>query len=423
MNRVQALLTLCVLLAAVGLAGAAVVAPALGDVPDARLVVADVEVTPEAPVPDETTTVEFAVENSVGSDTGVTVERVALQERDDETVHAEAEGVGALSVGDGVSLELSTAFEEAGVRDLEVVVEATGEDGEAVVVRRPVTVVVGGVDAAGVTDDVQVDARAVHPAELDEDEAVDVALGAGVGALLGDDDEDEELRTPLVRVEVANFGTATARDVVVEPAAGGDALPRLAVGDVDPGEAESVFVDAGAFDEPTTLAFEVGYTLGTERATSETTLEYRPNRGEVVLTDVDMTLEDGRLAITGNAANPGLGEVHGARVAVEDAAGVEPAYPARDYFVGTVPASEFVRFDLTAQVDDDNATTVPVTVAYLADGEPYEETVELEYAPREEADGEGGSRLSLSLVAVGVGAAVLLLGGGVGWRRWYRGGG
>ena len=412
MNR-RHVLFVCVLLA-----GAGLVAPVLADVPDARLVVSDVTLTPEAPEPGNTTTVEFTVENSVGSATGVTLDRVALRDRGDETVYAEAEGLGSLSVGDDVTLELATAFGETGVTELELVVETEDEEGETVTVTRPITVVVGGVDAAGITDDVQVDARTVHPSELDEDEQLDVDLGAGAGGLFGGDDEDdEERRTPLVRVEVTNFGTAMARGTVVAPSTGNDSLARLAVGDIAPGETESVFFDAGAFDEPTTFDFEASYTLGTDRHTSETALEYRPNRGELVLTDVDMTYEDGTVTVTGNAANPGLGEVTGAVVAVGETEHVEPTYPAREYFVGTVPESEFVRFDLTADTDHENATTVPVTITYLADGDPYERSVELEYDPQTDGQDDESTLPPSIVVAVAAGSVALLIGAAFGWRR------
>ena len=429
MNRSLPLLVVALLLS-----GVAVAAPAVGDVPDARLVVADVTVSPTEPDPLNTTTVEFTVENSAGSATGVALERVALEDRGNETVYAEAEGVGSLSVGDDVTLELATAFEEAGVKDLELVVEAVDEadeeddeadeedvEGETVTVTRPVSVVVGGVDVAGIEDDVQIDARAVHPSELEDGEQLDVDLGTG-GVFGDDEDEEEELRTPLVRVEVANFGTATARDVVVSPTADNESLARSAVPDVAPGESESVLFDAGDFDEPTTFEFEAAYTLGTERATSETSLDYRPNRGELVLTDVDMVYEDGTVTVTGNAANIGLGEANGAIVSIGETTYVDPAYPAREYFVGTVPESEFVRFDLTADVDHANATTVPVTVTYLADGDPYNESVELEYDARTE-DGLGDDPgVPLSTV-VGVTGSVLLVGivVALGWRRFARG--
>jgi hypothetical protein len=409
------ILVVCVLLVSVSAA-----VPAAADVPDARLVVSDVAVTPSAPEPGNTTTIEFTVANSGGSTTGVAVDRVALRNRTDGTVHAEASGLGSLSTGDDVTLELSTAFEDAGVKDLELAVETEDEDGETVTVTRPVTIVVGGVDAAGITDDVQVDARTVLPSELEEDEQLNVDLGADASGLLGGDgeDDDEELRTPLVRVEVTNFGTATARDVVVAPSTANESLARIAVDDVAPGTSESVFFDAGDFDDPTTIDFEASYTLGTERNASETTLAYRPNHGEVVLTDVDMTLEDGTVTVTGNAANPGLGAVNGAIVSIGETEYVEPAYPAREYFVGTIPESEFVRFDLTADVDDANATTVPVTVTYLADGDPYERTVELPYDARSEADeSDGGSGVPLSVLAMIVGSVVIVGGVALGWRR------
>lgn len=415
------------MLLALSIVGAAV--PVAADVPDARLVVSDVSVTPPAPAPGNTTTVEFTVENSAGSSTGVNVSRVALRDRTgtSPTVYEEARRVGALSVGDDVTLELATAFEEAGVHELELVVEAVEEDDESVLVTRPVTVVVGGVDAAGVADDVQVDARTVDPSELEEEnQQLNVGLGANDVLSNGQSEEDDQQRprTPLVRVEVTNFGTAAARDVVVEPSANGTDLPRLAVADVAPGETETALFDPREFDEPTRFAFVANYTLGTERSTSETTFQYRPNRGRIVLTDVDMVRKGDRLEVTGNAANPGLGEVNGATVAVGESVGVDPAYPARSYFVGTVPGSEFVRFDLAATVDPANATTVPVTVSYLADGRSYERTVELAYDPRTPSDGSDDSNVPLGAVgAAGVVGSLLLVGGSVvGWRRWYRAG-
>ncbi len=407
------LLTVCALLAALILA-----VPVAADVPDARLVVSEMTVTPEAPETENTTTVEFTIENSAGSATGVTLDRIALQNRTDETVHVEAEAFGSLSIGDDVTLELSTAFENAGVHDLELVVEATDEDGETVAITRPLTIVVGGVDAAGITDDVQIDARTVHPSELDTDEQFDIDLGGGAGGLFGDDDDEEELRTPIIRVEVTNFGTATAREVVITPSTANGSLARLAVDDVAPGDSRSVLFDASDFDEPTRFDFEAAYTLGTERNASETSLEYRPNRGEVVLTDIDMNVEDGTVTVTGNAANPGLGEVNGAIVSIGETDYVDPTYPAREYFVGTVPESEFVRFDLTAAVDHNNATMVPVTITYLADGEPYERTVELPYEPQIEAEGEtDSSPVPVSVVVAVVGSLALVVSTAFGWRR------
>lgn len=413
MNR-RRLLLVCFLLAAAGLA-----VPVAADVPDARLVVSDVTVTPDTPDPGNTTTVEFTVENSAGSASAVALDRVELRDSDRfSATRADAEDLGSLSVGDDVTLELATAFTDTGVKELELHVETETVAGEQVTVTRPVTIVVGGVDAAGIDDDVQVDARTVRPSDL-EDDGVDVDLGADADGLLGgDDDDDEDRRATLVLVEVTNFGTATARDAVVTPSTDAGSLARIAVGDVEAGEAERVVFDAGRFDEPTTVGFEAGYTLGTERRASETTLEYRPNRGEIVLTDVDMTFTDGTVTVTGNAANTGLGEVNGAIVAVGGTEHLEPAYPAREYFVGTVPESEFVRFDVTADVDHDNATAVPVTVTYLADGDPYERTVELPYDARadDEADGDG-SGVSLWVLTALAGSAALVAGVALGWRR------
>jgi len=154
MNR-RRLLLVCFLLAAAGLA-----VPVAADVPDARLVVSDVTVTPDTPDPGNTTTVEFTIENSAGSASAVALDRVELRDSDRfSATRADAEDLGSLSVGDDVTLELATAFTDTGVKELELHVETETVAGEQVTVTRPVTIVVGGVDAAGIDDDVQVDAR------------------------------------------------------------------------------------------------------------------------------------------------------------------------------------------------------------------------------------------------------------------------
>jgi hypothetical protein len=105
--------------------------------------------------------------------------------------------------------------------------------------------------------------------------------------------------------------------------------------------------------------------------------------------------------------------VTGVVLAVGDATGVSPAYPQRDYFVGTVEGSEFAPFELTARVDE-NATRIPVVVTYAVDGEVREETVPLPVAA-DLVEGEQSDRsLPLSLwlgvagVAVAAAAAVVV---------------
>ena len=111
-------------------------------------------------------------------------------------------------------------------------------------------------------------------------------------------------------------------------------------------------------------------------------------------------------------------------LAVVPAEGVEPVAPNREYFVGTVPASDFVSFDLTARIDDD-VTSVPVRVTYLADGVERSEDVSVPYEPPETVAGEsdGGGGLGLLGSVVLLVAVVAVAAGGVLWWRRRDGGG
>lgn len=410
-------------------------------VPDARLIVDDATVTPETPDPGETTTVDLSVSNSAGSGEPVTIDSVTLS--DEERTYASAENVSALSPGDSVTVPLSTAFDEAGVHELTATVNGsyadTDDDGEqiteTVTITYPVTVVVGGVDADGIKDDVQVDAQAVDASSIENDEeepaaGVDLNVGDLGGALGGaniqqpDDGEEEEdsgdrVGDRLLRIEVTNFGSATARSVVVEPAANESDLPRLPVADLEPGQQEIVYVDLARIDNASTVDVTARYTLGTERLTSATAYEYAPEQvpsAALQFTDLDLVTDGDVVKISGNVANVGTAGASGAVVAVEESEGVDPIYPQRSYFVGAVPESDFVGFDLTASVDANATDSVPITVTYLDDGVEQERTVELEYVPREQASGEDGR--TLWPFALAGSAALLVFGGGaLVWRQ------
>lgn len=411
-------------------------------VPDARLIVDDVEVSPETPAPDETTTVDLTVSNSAGSGEPVTVDKARLH--DDERTYATAENVSALSPGDTVTIPLSTAFEEAGVHELTATVNGTytttDEDGdeieESVTITYPVTVVVGGVDAGGIEDDVQVDAQAVDASDIETEDEEDAAAGVDLnvgdlGGAFGDvgiedgdaaaDDEDQAANRSsdrLLRIEVTNFGTATARSVVVEPAANETSLPRIPASDLAPGEQETVFLDLDRVERAGTIDVTARYTLGTDRLASATAYEYTPERTPTAtldLTDLDIVADGEQVQISGNVANVGTAGANGAVVAVEPAAGVEPTYPQRNYFVGAVPESDFVGFDLTATVDED-VTEVPITVTYLDDGVEQKHTVELDYTPREQSGGDDGRTVWPFALAGGI-SLLALGGGGLVWRK------
>lgn len=264
---------------------------------------------------------------------------------------------------------------------------------------------------------------AVEP--IEEGEA-DGANAGGLGGLLGGagptggtlagQDSDEDAGPPeALAVRVTNFGNAPVKEAVVVPTADGERLPRVRVGNLAPGESRTVEVSLAPLDAPATVTGTVEYTIGGRTGTATGSYEFSPPTGELTITGVDLTLEDGTLTVTGNAGNIGDGEVTGVVVSVGETAGVQPAYPNRDYFIGTVAGSEFAPFELTAQVDPANATAVPIEVTYRAAGEQRTEMVRLPLEGVESASEEssfggdsalaGGLALGIALLA---GAGVLL---------------
>ncbi|MFC7234779.1 CARDB domain-containing protein [Halosegnis marinus] len=242
-------------------------------------------------------------------------------------------------------------------------------------------------------------------------------LGGGAAPTGGDtlrsQGTDEGSGAPdALAVEVTNFGNAPIRDAVVVPTTEDRRLPRVAVGTLAPGESTTVEVSLAALRGPANVTATVEYATAGRTGTAAGSYDYRPPAGEIRLTGVNLSLVDGRLVVTGNAGNVGDGEVTGVVVRLLAAEGVEPAYPSRDYFVGTVEGSEFAPFELTARVDAANATSVPVEVTYRAGGEERSRVVSLPVEgvePREEPETTGANAavagaLVLALATVAGGA-------------------
>lgn len=493
-----------VALLAVALVLSAVVpAIAVGAVPDARITVSGLSVAPDRPVAGEPVTVTATVQNSPGSSSAVSVESVELS-ADGGNVRARASGVGSLSPGDSLTVDLVTTFESPGERSLHVEVTAEDADGEEVTVRRPLGVVieesppqldieftepvadtenraavvvsnpsttprrnleltvsgegVRGVDARatvpsldpGESETVNLTVsprtgegslnatlayttstgardttRLVHEFEaepLREDVGVAVrrapedeqgtasadassltgllglagatGAGGGGGNALQSQGEEEASGDALA-VEVTNFGNAPVEDALVVPRAGDRTLPRRFVGTLAPGESTTVTVSLDGVDAATVEAV-ARYEVAGRNGSATGSFDYRPPSGELRVTDVDLSFtDDGRLLVTGNAGNVGDGEVGGVVVSVGSNEHVSPAYPQRDYFVGTVEANEFAPFELTAEVDAANASRIPVGVTYRTGGETVTENVTLPYDPSLAPENRGDGSASL----------------------------
>ena len=265
-------------------------------------------------------------------------------------------------------------------------------------------------------NDIGIEVRRVREESVDPQDAGGLGGlvgGAGSGLQGASSDEEQEAAPDRVEVAVTNFGNAEVRGAVVEPSGDGP-LARQFVGSLDPGETETVTLDL-ADVPPGELEVGVSYRLAGEKRRTATTYDHRPATADIALTGIDMERDGSRLNVSGNAGNTGGAAVDGVVVAVGSAEGVRPAYPQRDYFVGTIDGSEFAPFELTAEVTE-NASTVPVEVTYRVNGQQRTERTELPVEADSSGDDDGGTFGGLSPLAVGagiglsalVGAAVLV---------------
>ncbi len=352
-----------------------------------------------------------------GTETTVTV--AVANPTDDELrdVVLSVGGEGVVQVGDGRSVPDLAAGQRLTV-ELSARPERVGEGSVAVTAAyatasglRSTTTARLPVEVAAPERDLGV---RVTPATEEDDGG---QLGGAVGGVLGggrstEQSDDEDRRPRRVDVTVTNFGNVPAEAVVVTPRVGDRTLPRRALPRLAPGASATVTVDLSAVDRPGTVAFAVDYRAAGETGDAVARYDYRPPTGGVTLTGVDLAFENGHLRITGNAGNTGDAPVQGVVVAVGDGPGVAPAYPRRTYFVGTVDGSEFAPFEVTADVDPETVSSIPVRVRYTVDGVTVNRTVEVPYDDSLEPESGGGPPLLLyaggvvALVAVAVGVAV-----------------
>ncbi len=500
-----AVLVLTGLLAVAGVSIAAGEAPTAvqsdSDVPDARLVVEDVSITPETPLVGSPVTVSVSVGNSRGSTSAARIDRVELQYRDGESL-VEASDVGSLSAGDDLSLPLTTTFEEPGPKNVEVVVAGTDADGDEVRIARPVRLVVEQTDpiveldmaepTAGIRANATVTVSnptqgsirnvvatvasgrferlteksaiaelgageaatldvGVRPRQAgDQRFAVDVSYTTGAGvqqtkrvgrtasvsplvtdvgvqvtqvigpppgeqaqdtlaSLVGgsESEEEEGPKPPRARVRVTNFGNAPVKDVVVVPNASSGSLARQRVATaLSVGESRSVTVDLSELSGPADLGVAVDYRVGTESGTERTTLPYRPERGRIRLTGINVTQTgENTVTVSGNAGNVGTGPIAGLVVQAGNGSGVVPADQKGRYFIGPIESGQFTPFEVQVTITDENQTTVPLNLTYRVDDQLRTRTVRLGFNERivnasEQPTGGGSGFLLVGLLVV-----------------------
>lgn len=231
---------------------------------------------------------------------------------------------------------------------------------------------------------------------------------------------------PDVSVEVQNFGNHEIEDVTVTATSSDATFGEAAISSIAAGDSQQVRLDTTLQQSAATADIRVDYEMGTNTGTATTTTTIESEQGRIVLTGLDVTREDdGRIRVSGSTSNVGSSDIDSVIVSIRDTDSVDPAFPNREYFVGTVPASDFVSFDVYARTDS-NTSSIPLEISYTSGGETREQHTSVDIsslqsaqpaAPDPDQSDTGGFT---GLITVGVGSIMLLVVSGVlvvGWKN------
>ncbi|GAB7010751.1 hypothetical protein [Halorubrum trueperi] len=364
--------------------------------------ISNVTTTPSEPTTGESVTVETTISNLQGGNETVKVTDIYLRTSSSSDTHARVEDTGSVAPGGSLTIPLTTTFESAGEKQLTVHVVVQDESGGH--------------------------HSYEYPVYIDVSEPDD---RAGLSASAGNDSSTTE-------VELTNYGNTNFSNVEITATTSGNIFGQEYLFDVNPGTSQStVFDTENVSDE--TVTFTASYRAAGEDRTVSDTIDPSDDQvsGEIGLTGVETTGSGTSLTVNGEAANVGGTDTESVLISVQDTESVSPTAPSGEYFVGAVDSSEFAAFELTADIDS-NVSSIPVEVTYIVDGERTTTTEQIDVASTNAsvsgsgnqaaaaAGGQGGQgppgaggQPGLPLTELGIGVAVLLV-GGVGFMayRW-----
>ena len=328
---------LVALLVLISGSGAAVVTAA-----NPAIQLSSVTVTPSDPNTDERVTIEATISNLENSDTTVDVTDLYIRTPGETEEFARGEDVGSVAPGGTLSVPVRTAFETPGQKRLDINVGVRDEDGAY--------------------------HSYVYPVYIDVSEPT---VKADLSATTRND-------SGTTAVSLTNFGNTNLSDVEITAAVDGETFDQNFVYDVAPESSRTTTFDTDDIDAET-VEFTATYTAAGENHTTSLVADVDEQTaipGEVRLTAIEVSRTGSGVTIQGDAANLGGTDADSVLVRVGDTEGVTPAPPAGEYFVGAIEASEFATFELTAQTD--NASSVPVEIAYIVDNERVTETQQVD---------------------------------------------
>ncbi|AZH24342.1 COG1361 family protein [Haloplanus aerogenes] len=216
-------------------------------------------------------------------------------------------------------------------------------------------------------------------------------------------DVDAELDAEVVRendtaridASVTNFGNVPLERVRIRAEADGETVARKLVSDMPTETTRTVSISESRLPAGPVRLYAT-YEADGERYERTATVDFAPTtHGNITLTGIEVVPSGSSIRLVGSASNTGETDVTGAVVAVVGTDRVTPVAPAKNYFVGNVPAGEFTSFELTARLAGNRTDAVPVRITYIADGEQHRRVVDVSItggsAPPAGPTGPGGA--------------------------------
>jgi hypothetical protein len=196
--------------------------------------------------------------------------------------------------------------------------------------------------------------------------------------------------TARIDAELTNFGNVPLESVRLRADANGETVARKLVADVATESTRELSIGESSLPagDVTLIA---SYEAAGERYETTTTVGFAPTTdGNISLTGIEVIPAGGAIRLAGSASNTGETAVTGAVVSVVGTERVTPVSPAKNYFVGNVPAGEFTSFELTARLAGNRTDTVPIRISYIADGEGYTRVVDVTITDGAAGASQGG---------------------------------
>lgn len=312
---------------------------------DPGIQLSSVTVTPDDPNTGEQVRIEATISNLDTSNTNVDVTDVYVRKTAPLEEFARVEDIGTVTPGGSLSVPISTAFETPGQKRLELNVVVRDESNTYHSYTYPIYI-----------DVTEPTVRADLSATTSED-------GSGTTEIL-----------------VTNYGNTNLSDIEVTAVADGVVLDRNFLQELPPEASGTTTFDTEDVDADA-VEFTANYTAAGEDHTTSLNVDVDEETqiaGQVRLTAIEWSRTGSGVMIQGDAANLGGTDADSVLVRVDDAPRVSPMSPSGEYFIGSIEASEFATFELTAQTE--NASSVPVEITYIVDNERVTTTQEVDLA-------------------------------------------